>query len=165
MKINLALTILIGIFLSASIKAHSVESFDNSIKNFKTDGCTLFVDGTPSKPGLWRYCCVEHDMRYWFGGDQQDMDKADLRLKSCVKTMAGATWAELIYRGVRIGHRSPIKNKTAWGWGWETMRPNIPLTSIETDYIIEEIYRLPYDSVFLQNFIELNFSNFKNEKI
>ena len=128
------------------------------IKRFVTDGCTLFVDGTPSRPALWRTCCVEHDMRYWFGGDHNDLDKADLRLRECVKDVAGSAWANLIYSGVRTGHLSPLKNKTRWSWGWITKRANSPLNEFETQYIIEELRRLPYDAEFLEKFIERNFN-------
>lgn len=148
-----------GLTITASAQSESVSTLNNSLKSFETDGCTMFVDGTPSKPGLWKHCCVEHDMRYWFGGDQKDMDKTDLRLKACVKEVAGATWAELIYTGVRAGHNSPVKNKTHWSWGWTTERANAPLSSLESDYIIEEVRRLPYDSELLEKFIDRNFTN------
>lgn len=129
-----------------------------------TDGCTMFVDGTPKKPGLWTHCCEEHDMRYWFGGDQEDMDKTDLRLKACVKEVAGNTWAEIIYIGVRVGHSSPVKNKTQWSWGWNEKREDIKLDKSERDYVIEELRRLPYDHEVIEKFIKRNF-NFKNAKI
>ncbi|MDD4974088.1 MAG: hypothetical protein PHY93_07035 [Bacteriovorax sp.] len=145
--------------LSASAQTDSVSTINNSLKTFETDGCTMFIDGTPSKPGLWKHCCVEHDMRYWFGGDQKDMDKTDLRLKACVKEVAGAMWAELIYTGVRVGHSSPVKNKTHWAWGWTIERANAPLSSMESDYIIEEVRHLPYDQDLLEKFIERNFNN------
>jgi hypothetical protein len=133
---KLATLILFSLFImshSVSAQTDSVSTLNNSLKTFETDGCTMFVDGTPSKPGLWKHCCVEHDMRYWFAGDQKDMDKTDLRLKACVKEVAGSTWAELIYTGVRAGHNSPVKNKTHWGWGWTIERANTPLNSLESD--------------------------------
>lgn len=149
---------------SAFAETKTVPDFKNSLKNFETDGCTMFVDGPPSKPGLWKHCCLEHDMRYWFGGDQSDMDKTDLRLKSCVNEVAGATWAELIYIGVRTGHNSPVKNKTHWSWGWTLSRANTKLSTVERDYVIEEVRRLPFDSQFLEKFIDRNFKN-QNAKI
>jgi hypothetical protein len=160
----LALILFAAISISASAQTDSASSFTNSLKTFETDGCTMFVDGTASRHNLWRHCCVEHDMRYWFGGDQKDMDKTDLRLKTCVKEVAGATWAELIYIGVRTGHKSPVKNKTHWGWGWTTLRANTPLDPSEDDYIIQEVRRLPFDSDLLEKFIDRNFNN-HNAKI
>lgn len=164
MKILPVLILFAGLIISISAQAGSESTLNNSLKTFETDGCTMFVDGTPSKPGLWKHCCVEHDMRYWFGGDQKDMDKTDLRLKACVKDVAGATWAQLIYAGVRTGHTSPVKNKTHWGWGWTTERSNTPLSPSENEYIIEEVRRLPYDSDLLEKFINRNFNN-HNAKI
>ena len=150
---------LIGGFILFLLASPSVYSFENGLKPFETDGCTMFIDGPPSQPTLWRHCCVEHDMRYWFGGDYQDRDKTDLRLKSCVQNVAGEKWAELIYEGVRIGHSSPIKNKTTWGWGWETERQNTKLTTEESNYVIADLRRLPYDQKVNNDFIKRNFPN------
>lgn len=151
-------TLIFTLLITALItRPDSSFALDNTLKTFETDGCTLFVDGPPSRPGLWRHCCVEHDMRYWFGGDTFDMDNTDLRLKACVNEVAGGTWAELIYRGVRAGHASPIKNKTHWGWGWTKERPNTKLTSEESLYVIEELRRLPFDQDVIEKFIERNF--------
>lgn len=144
---------------SSSVLADEASAFENSLKAFQTDGCTLFVDGTAKKPELWRHCCVEHDMRYWFGGSKKDMDQTDLRLRECVKDVAGPAWAELIYMGVRTGHYSPIKNKSKWSWGWTIQREKTPLTSIESDYAISEIRRLPFDPDMLEEFIQRNFKN------
>jgi hypothetical protein len=155
MKIIIALVPFLGLIFSVS--AFGSVSFSNSLKTFETDGCTLFVDGTPRKPHLWKHCCIEHDMRYWFGGEQSDLDKTDLRLRACVKEAAGDGWAKLIYTGVRAGHNSPVKNKTQWSWGWNIERPNIAFSDLEVKYIVEEIRRLPYDSELLEKFIELNF--------
>lgn len=159
MKTLLLLTLFLIFSFSAIAQEELNSTFIYSLKNFETDGCTMFVDGTPTKPGLWTHCCVEHDMRYWFGGDQADMDKTDLRLKACVKEVAGITWAQLIYAGVRTGHKSPVKNKTHWSWGWTSERKNTTLTSFEKEIVIEEIRRLPYDSALLEKFIERNFDN------
>lgn len=128
-----------------------------NLKPFETDGCTLFVDGTLKKPGLWKHCCVEHDLRYWFGGDKADMDLTDLRLKSCVQEVAGASWASLIYNGVRAGHNSPVKAKTHWSWGWTVERPDSKLSREESLYVIEELRRLPMDALLIEKFIEKNF--------
>ncbi len=151
------LTLTFLIFQASELNAQSKYSAPNSLKLFLTDGCTQFIDGPLNNPSLWKHCCVEHDLRYWFGGDQADLDRSDLRLKVCVRDVAGDTWAKIIYSGVRLGHHSPIKNKSQWGWGWENKRLNNPLDPSEQNYVIEEIRKLPLDSDFLENFIELNF--------
>lgn len=151
--------ILVAILCSApDISGAASGAIEATLKPFETDGCTMFVDGTPKKPGLWRDCCVEHDMRYWFGGDKADMDKTDLRLKACVQDVAGSLWASLIYQGVRAGHSSPVKNKTHWGWGWTNERADIKLSKEETEYVIDELRRLPYDAAVIEKFIERNFN-------
>lgn len=127
------------------------------LKPFETDGCTLFIDGTPKAPGLWRNCCVEHDLRYWFGGSQEDMDATDLTLKSCVSKVAGPTWANLIYTGVRTGHHSPIKNKTQWNWGWVKKREYKKLTNQEIDIVKEELQKLNLPEVDMADFLKSNF--------
>ena len=133
------------------------------LKPFATDGCTLFVDGTPRKPGLWRSCCVTHDLRYWFGGSQMDMDSADLSLKSCVQNLAGESWARTIYTGVRAGHYSPIKNKTAWSWGWVTKREKIPLNEMEIIVAKAELrlLKLDHEKISIDDFIKINFPEAK----
>lgn len=117
----------------------------------------MFADGTIKRPKLWRHCCVEHDLRYWFGGDQADLDRTDVRLKDCVNLAAGPVWAQIIYEGVRAGHSSPIKNKTHWSWGWVHERPMTKLHPDESLYVIEELQRLPFDRNYIDRFIELNF--------
>ncbi|MBC7428953.1 MAG: hypothetical protein H7336_10100 [Bacteriovorax sp.] len=126
---------------------------------FETDGCTMFVDGTREKPELWRHCCVEHDLRYWFGGSESDMDKTDLRLKDCVQKEAGVTWATLIYNGVRAGHHSPIKNKTQWGWAWNTGREKVPLTPAETTIVLAELKNVNVPEVSMDEFLKFYFPN------
>ena len=124
------------------------------LKAFYSDGCTGFVDGPPSRPKLWYHCCYEHDLRYWFGGEEADMDFADLSLKACVKDVAGSGWADVVYDGVRAGHHSPVKSKTHWGWGWTPNRPNEKLTPEEIVYVKGELRKLPLDPRYVDRFIE-----------
>jgi hypothetical protein len=142
------------LFFLVMFSTTSLHAQTNTLKYFVTDGCTMFVDGPPSKPNLWKHCCLEHDMRYWFGGSDSELNTADHQLKSCVKDVAGSIWANLIYSGVRTGHNSPIKNKTHWSWGWNTERSNQPLSNAEKIYVTEEIRRLPYNAEILETFIE-----------
>lgn len=144
------------IFLFITLSAQTVLA-ESILKPFVSDGCTMFADGPPRAPKLWTHCCEEHDLRYWFGGNQADMDKTDLKIRSCVKDVAGATWAEVIYAGIRAGHSSPIKNKFRWSWGWTIDRPNVSLTQTEKDHVQEELRRLPYDRDYIEKFIEQNF--------
>lgn len=144
------LSLLISILVGSSPASADV----GKLKPFVTDGCTGFVDGPPGRSQLWRHCCFEHDLRYWFGGIDDDMDFADLQLKACVKDVAGSTWATLIYDGVRAGHRSPVKAKTHWSWGWRPTRGKAPLTAEEITYVEGEIRGLGLDPAYVETFIE-----------
>lgn len=124
-----------------------------SLQPFETDYCTLFPDGTPKKPALWKHCCFEHDLRYWFGGSFDDRDVADVFLKECVQDVAGSFWANLMYDGVRKGHSSPIQNRLHWGWGWTPVRDDAPLTSSEKTLIRHDLHGLGLDSAYVNHFI------------
>jgi hypothetical protein len=145
------LTLLCTLTLASAVQA------EIKLKPFETDGCTMFIDGTPKEPGLWKNCCIEHDLRYWFGGSTEDMDATDLRLKSCVEKIAGATWANLIYTGVRTGHHSPVKNKTQWNWGWTEKREYKKLTPEEIVVIKEELLNLNLPQVDMADFMKFYF--------
>lgn len=132
-------------------------ALENSLNHFETDGCTMFAEGTAKKPNLWKHCCVEHDMRYWFGGSLANRESADLRLRECVKDVSSLFWAELIYQGVKMGHTSPVKNKYHWSWGWSKERKNIELLPEESQYVIKELRRLPFDYEIIETFIQRNF--------
>ena len=149
---NLKFLALITLFItSPAIRA------EIALKTFETDGCTLFLDGTFSKPGLWKHCCTEHDLRYWFGGSTKDMDETDLRLSACVEKVAGNYWAQTIYSGVRAGHHSPIKNKYRWNWGWATPREYKELSAAEKNYVVNELKGMSVENVNIDEFIKINF--------
>lgn len=137
-------------FLLLSISAWSQEA---RLQPFETDYCTMFVDGTPQKPSLWKHCCFEHDLRYWFGGNSFDLDFADEALRQCVQSAAGNLWANLIYKGVREGHKSPVRHRYHWSWGWSPARADTPLTPFEKALIRQELGALPLDPNYIQNFI------------
>ena len=147
------------ILLTSSFTLSGRERKDQGLKPFVTDGCTLFIDGPPRRPNLWRHCCVEHDLRYWLGGNLNDRNIADLRLRSCVEAASSKKWGDIIYWGVKTGQRSPIKFGHRWNWGWLIARELITLNANEIQIAIEELRRLPIDQAFIEEFIELNFPN------
>lgn len=149
---NLKLLTLL-LILSLSPLAHA----DLTLKSFETDGCTMFMDGTSKEPGLWKNCCVEHDLRYWFGGSSEEMDVTDLRLKSCVEKVAGATWANIIYTGVRAGHHSPVKNKYQWSWGWAIKREKKKLSGEEIVVVKKELKKINLPQVNMADFMKFYF--------
>jgi hypothetical protein len=110
-------------------------SFASSLKTFKTDYCTYFFNGTLSSPELWKDCCIAHDLDYWVGGTEVDQQKSDKRLQQCIADK-GVPWVGVIvYRGVRLGHHSPIKNKFHWAWGWEKKKHFEALSKKNITYI------------------------------
>ena len=127
---------------SPSFATHSSER-DNTpqFKDFKTDLCTSYPEGTRRDPHLWAHCCIQHDMSYWVAGDRKDLKRADLFLKECVTKAAGAFQGSLMYLGIRAGHAFPIKSKYRWGWAWPKSRKRYtPLSTLERDYLISIIY-------------------------
>ena len=149
------------ILMSLFITAPSIKAGELRLSPFETDGCTLFIDGTNSRPGLWRHCCIEHDLRYWYGGSIEERDGADLQIRSCVEKAAGINWARVIYAGIRTGHYSPIKNKYQWSWGWQTKRENKTLSLEESNYVLKELRSLSVESVNIEDFIKNYFPSQK----
>jgi hypothetical protein len=123
---------------------------------FTTDYCTGYPEGTLSQPRLWAHCCLEHDLYYWAGGTKTDCDETDLRLRTCVEQTGAVIHARIMYMGVRLGKKSPIKFETKkWGNGWGAKRSYEALTSQEVDIISAEMrgdYRI-IPSPILENFL------------
>jgi len=89
------------------------------IRHFQTDGCTDFPDGTSRDRLLWRDCCVQHDLYLWAGGTEDERLDVDRQLKECVISKGAPVPAWVMYLGVRIGSRSPIRYKEMeWGNAW-----------------------------------------------
>lgn len=91
----------------------------SELKPFTTDGCSLWIDGTPEQPNLWRHCCVAHDLAYWLGGSKADRKKADEDILACVKQAQGPGMAKYIYTNVRWGGSPYWMNYYRWGYGWD----------------------------------------------
>ena len=90
----------------------------NSLKPFSTDGCSMWIDGTPAHPYLWRHCCVAHDKAYWIGGSAQQHADADGALQACVTTAIGAGMGDSMYMGVIMGGSPIWLTPYRWGYGW-----------------------------------------------
>jgi len=92
---------------------------ETTIRHFQTDGCTDFPDGTSRDKVLWRDCCVQHDLYLWAGGTEDERLDVDRQLKECVISKGAPVPAWVMYLGVRIGSRSPIRYKEMeWGNAW-----------------------------------------------
>ena len=89
------------------------------LKPFTTDGCSLWVDGTPENPHLWRHCCVAHDKDYWLGGTEAQRKLSDGTLRACVTQAGGKAMGEYLYLNVRWGGAPMWLMPYRWGYGWD----------------------------------------------
>ena len=89
------------------------------LADFKSDGCSLFIDGTFKDRELWKGCCVEHDMAYWKGGTVEERKAADLKFRECIEKRTGdKALALLMYEAVRTGGGPHLPTWYRWGYGW-----------------------------------------------
>src|SRR5665647_529188 len=145
--------LLISIFLlAAAITSVSARE----IKPFTTDYCTGYFEGTRSHPGLWKDCCLEHDLYFWAGGSSQERNQADKRLRACVADKGTPIHARLIYWGVKLGSKSPIKIKGKhWGNGLSDSPTYLSLTPEQVRVIEGELNKgypiIP--TLILENFL------------
>jgi hypothetical protein len=115
----------------------------NELRPFVSDGCTMAPDGTFKRPGLWRSCCEEHDLRFWGGGTKIQRQKADQDLKECVEQKAGKKIAEVFFRGVQLGSLSPFKLPSKkWGNAWFEAAGYRELSSLEISQLLIELDKL-----------------------
>lgn len=125
------------------------EDKSDELLPFKTDYCTMFVDGN------WGHCCLDHDLRYWIGGTIEEQNTSDNKLRSCVLDAAGSFWANLIFHGVRLGHHSPVKSPYQWAWGWGDDHPEFrELSKEDKARAAAEIRRSELDEEVIERFIK-----------
>lgn len=109
----------VALLLASFVASFSNPSAANSLKPFATDGCSLWLDGTPEQPNLWRHCCVAHDLAYWQGGTKEQRKQADEEILACVKQAQGSGMANYIYGNVRWGGSPYWMSNYRWGYGWD----------------------------------------------
>lgn len=99
------------------------------LHDFRSDGCTLFPDGSIRDRQKWCDCCFIHDIAYWRGGTEKERKQADLALKDCVRERTGSRLiASLIFMGVRAGGHPVFPTWYRWGFGWKYGRGYTPLS-------------------------------------
>ena len=102
------------------------------LADFKSDGCSLFIDGTFKNPELWKGCCVEHDVAYWQGGTAEEREAADLKFRECILEKTGdKALARVMYEAVRAGGSPHFPTWYRWGYGWPKGRGYKALTDEE----------------------------------
>ncbi len=112
----------------------------NTLKDFTSDGCSLFPDRSLINNKDWCDCCLEHDIAYWQGGTKEQRLEADLRLRDCVLTKTGdSILAEAMYQGVRFGGSPYFYTWYRWGYGWSYERKYQALTIEEQRLVSDKL--------------------------
>jgi hypothetical protein len=106
-----------------------------TIKEFASDGCSGFPDGTFVQQNVWLECCLEHDKAYWMGGEYRERLEADKKLKECVKKVGKPIVAQMMLLGVRAGGTPYLPTKFRWGYGWPYMRGYKAISENEKEMI------------------------------
>lgn len=102
------------------------------LKDFTSDGCSLFPDGTIGDRGKWCECCLLHDIAYWRGGTEDERRRSDEDLRTCVLDRTeDKALAETMYLGVRAGGHPVFPTWYRWAYGWTYGRGHKPLTDEE----------------------------------
>ncbi|MDA0725249.1 MAG: hypothetical protein O3A82_10090 [Verrucomicrobia bacterium] len=133
-----------GVFLSFSLLCLGCETPNKSdelqLAEFKSDGCSLFVDGTFKDRELWKGCCVEHDVAYWKGGTAEERKAADLKFRECIRNTTGdETLALLMHEAVRAGGGPYFPTWYRWGYGWPQGRGYKALTDAEAAIVQQKL--------------------------
>jgi len=90
-----------------------------ALRDFTSDGCSLFPDGNLEHRDLWCDCCFAHDIAYWRGGTQEERKQADETLRDCViERTHNKALATLMYDGVRTGGHPVFPTWYRWAYGW-----------------------------------------------
>jgi hypothetical protein len=108
------------------LPALATAAAENTLKPFTTDGCSMWLDGYPSQPNLWRHCCVTHDKAYWIGGPQELRTAADENLRACVTSAAGKGMGGYMHFFVSTGGSPLWFTPYRWGYGWSYLENGRP---------------------------------------
>jgi hypothetical protein len=130
----------VGVFLlPLSPNAFGDFLFANKLRDFSTDGCTLFPDGE------WRICCVKHDLLYWRGGSRAEKTAADHGLKECVAEHGFPETGEAMLLGVLVGGAPEFPTAWRWGYGWVVNRRYNSLDDEQIDQLNSKLSSMPDD--------------------
>ncbi|MGR9051604.1 MAG: hypothetical protein ACU84J_03065, partial [Gammaproteobacteria bacterium] len=111
------------------------------LASFRSDGCSLFPDGTPTQTDLWCACCIKHDIAYWQGGTRAQKRVADQSLRECVERQTGnSVLADTMYYGVTVGGLPVFPTWYRWGYGWSYGRGFRPLEPGEKEIVAQKLH-------------------------
>ena len=106
------------------------------LNQFKSDGCSLFLDRSLIDEKSWCDCCVAHDSVYWHGGTKQERLQTDQKFRQCIIEKTGDEYlADMMYNAVRAGGSPYFPTWYRWGYGWNYIRGYKALTPQEKETI------------------------------
>lgn len=111
----------------------------HQIKNFRSDGCSKWPEGSGKQPHRWLNCCFHHDIAYWMGGEKKYRKIADEKFKQCLNDVSSDFMSNIMYTGVRLGGSAAFDTDYQWGYGWNYDRGYIALSSKEKEYLKTQI--------------------------
>ena len=105
--------------LVLSLLSTSLLAGNSGLKDFRSDGCSLFPDKALIGKVNWCSCCLAHDIAYWQGGTASQRLKVDIVFRKCIYQKTGSkTLAYMMYAGVRSGGHPVFPVWYRWGYGW-----------------------------------------------
>jgi len=117
-RIPIGSDIVVALWIVA-LFAYCTPAGATDLKDFTSDGCNLFPDGTISDGAKWCECCLRHDIAYWQGGTEEERKQADVALRDCALERTGdKALAETMYLGVRSGGHPAYFTWYRWAYGW-----------------------------------------------
>lgn len=129
-----------GIWLSLALLTTACSS-SKELKDFTSDGCSLFPDRSLVSQRDWCDCCFEHDIAYWQGGSREERLEADGTLRDCVlEKTDNPELAEAMYAGVRMGGSPYFYTWYRWGYGWHYQRKYGALTEEEQALVQDKLH-------------------------
>ena len=110
------------------------------LRDFTSDGCSLFPDHSIINGDDWCECCLEHDIAYWQGGTEAQRLAADQKLRNCILEKTGnQALAETMYQGVRLGGSPYFYNWYRWSYGWSYERKYQALSLTEQRLVSDKL--------------------------
>ncbi len=110
------------------------------IKDFQSDGCSLFPDRSLITNEDWCLCCFDHDLAYWQGGTAAQRRGADEALRDCILKQTGdVALAKVMFAGVRFGGSPYFYTWYRWGYGWRYERRYAPLSGKEKAQVEQKL--------------------------
>ena len=144
-KQRFLLSLLCTVFITGCTTSQVGTPTANELKPFKTDGCSLFPDGTFKDKNKWREDCIEHDISYWQGGTEEDRRNADLQLKHGILSKTGDKHlAKMVYDTVRTWGSPIFPSWYRWGYGWKYGRGYKELTMGEREQVEKRLQEFYY---------------------